>query len=390
MIVHKRLTALLVGVFVLSTYLPAAASILPALGVSGEERVSSAANLISTPISTAVPPTQTTPVSTAEPPEGSPISTAVPTPTPNWLSNPTYLDDRSTATGLIYSYFNAINRKEYLRAYNYWRTPAASLGKYENFAAGFSQTAWAKVRLGQITEGIAAGQIYYSVPVLIKAFTTTGVHQRFISCFVLQLSQPAAQGVPPFVPMGIDHAKTRYVTTPGNGRELLASACSGPDKMGIPVNPAPVTDRDDTIANNYLDDRSDPTQVLRSLVNAINRKEYVRAYSYWEHADGLANVPPYEQFAKGYAETEKVQVMVGVVRSDAGAGQFYYSAPVVLIARTSRGAIQTFAGCYTLHISNPALQAQPPFMPLAIHSADVRQYENVTDPTGLLSRACKP
>ncbi len=31
----------------------------------------------------------------------------------------------------------------------------------------------------------------------------------------------------------------------------------------------------------YLDDRSTPIQVLKSYYNAINRQEYVRAYSYW-------------------------------------------------------------------------------------------------------------
>lgn len=345
---------------------------------------------VSTAVPTTVPPGQT-PVSTAEPPQG-----AVPTPTPApvvppvWYSDTTYQDDRSTATGLIESYFNAINRKEYLRAYSYWRTPEASLGKYENFAAGFRQTARVKVRLGEIGEGIAAGQVYYSVPILIKALTTTGEHQRFIACYVLQLSQPASQGLPPFMPLGIARGKARVVETPGHARELLASACGGSDRIGVPMKPAPVTDPDDVRARNYLDDRSDPTQLMRSLVNAINRKEYVRAYSYWEHTPGSANVPPYEQFARGYADTAKVELMVGIVQGDAGAGQFYYSIPVVMIAQTARGVTQTFAGCYHLHLSNPALQSRPPFQPLAIQSAEVRQVDNLADPVRLLARACTP
>jgi len=346
-------------------------------------------NFFSSPVSTASPPGQA-PISTAEPPQVSPIATAEPTPIPTWISDQTYLDDRSTPTGLIESYFNAINRKEYLRAYSYWRTPAASLGQFEKFAAGYSQTASVKVRLGQISEGIAAGQIYYSVPVLIKALTITGERQRFIACYVLQLSQPAAQGVPPFIPLGIEHGKARVVETPGHTRALLASACGGPDKVGNPISPNPVTDRKDTSANNYLDDRSDPTQVMRSLVNAINRKEYVRAYSYWEHVAGQANVPPFDQFAKGYAKTEKVELIVGMISGDAGAGQFYYSVPIVMIVQTTNGTIQTFAGCYLLHISNPAIQAQPPFQPLAIHSAEVQQVANRSDPISLLAKACKP
>jgi hypothetical protein len=301
-----------------------------------------------------------------------------------------YLDDRSTATGLLASYFSALNRKEYLRAYAYWRTPELSLGKYENFAAGFKQTATVKFRVGEITQGVAAGQIYYSVPVLIRAVTTTGLPQRFIACYVLQLSQPAAQGAVPFMAMGIARAKARLVETPGHGRALLASACSGSDEIGIPLNPAPVTDKGNFGAGNYLDDRSDPTQVLRSLVNAINRKEYVRAYSYWEHLPGMANVPPFEQFMKGYADTKSVDLRTGMVKGDAGAGQFYYSIPVLMIAQTNSGAIQTFVGCYHLHITNPILQSRPPYQPLAIQTAEVQQVVNGGDPLSLLITACNP
>src|SRR5581483_8982233 len=36
-----------------------------------------------------------------------------------------YIDDRSTATQLVRSYFNAINRREYARAYSYWESGPA-------------------------------------------------------------------------------------------------------------------------------------------------------------------------------------------------------------------------------------------------------------------------
>ena len=42
----------------------------------------------------------------------------------------------------------------------------------------------------------------------------------------------------------------------------------------------------------YLDDRSGPEQVLRSYVDAINRKEYARAYSYWEAGVATSQLPP--------------------------------------------------------------------------------------------------
>lgn len=384
--------------FVKASALPTPTATAAPMSLSGGSTLSTSSfaglaafALISAPIATAQPPAGSSPVSTAEPPAGSvPIATSEPDENTTWYSDKTYLDDRSTATGLIKSYFNAIHRKEYLRAYSYWRDPAKSLGLFTKYAAGYKETESVRIRIGQVGEGVVAGSIYYSVPALIKVQTTTGERQRFIACFVLQFPQPSFQGKPPFIPMGIERATVRLVRTPGSGGALLASACGGSDNMGNPLKPAPVTDRNDTSARNYLDDRSDPTQVIRSLVNAINRKEYVRAYSYWEQIAGSANVPPFNQFTKGYAETEKVQLFVGVVQGDAGAGQFYYSVPVVMIATTTREVVQTFAGCYVLHLSNPALQATPPFMPLAIRSADVQQVPNRNDPIGLLAGACKP
>ena len=107
--------------------------------------------------------------------------------------------------------------------------------------------------------------------------------------------------------------------------------------------------------------------MLRSLFNAVNRHEYVRASSYWEtNAQGLA---PYDQFEAGYANTGSVQLTTGTVLSDAGAGQRYYQVPVTLVALTTDNVMQTFVGCYTLHISVPELQGTPPFHPLGIMSA---------------------
>ena len=78
----------------------------------------------------------------------------------------------------------------------------------------------------------------------------------------------------------------------------------------------------------------------------------------------------------------------GKVTGDAGAGQRYYSVPVVLTARTSAGALQTFAGCYKLHLANPEIQAVLPFRPLAIQSAVVKQAANNADTAVLLGQAC--
>src|SRR5215217_463954 len=56
----------------------------------------------------------------------------------------------------------------------------------------------------------------------------------------------------------------------------------------------------------YLDDRSGPVEVLGSLTNAINRREYARAYSYWEPDSAV--LQPYAEFAAGYANTIEVEL----------------------------------------------------------------------------------
>ena len=78
----------------------------------------------------------------------------------------------------------------------------------------------------------------------------------------------------------------------------MANACGD---GGQPIPPTPSPAPDDISAPRYLDDRSDAVSALRSLFNAINRKEYVRAYSYWEA--GAQGLPSFDRFQTGYADT---------------------------------------------------------------------------------------
>lgn len=132
----------------------------------------------------------------------------------------------------------------------------------------------------------------------------------------------------------------------------------------------------------YLDDRSNPEALMRSFVNALNLRQYSRAYSYWEEA-----FRPFEYFKEGYADTQSVEMVMGEIGQDAGAGQRYYSVPVILTAQTSTGT-QYFVGCYVLHLSHPDLQAEPPFRPLAIRSAEVEQVESEAEAQARLPQIC--
>jgi hypothetical protein len=125
----------------------------------------------------------------------------------------------------------------------------------------------------------------------------------------------------------------------------------------------------------YVDDRSTPEQVLRSYTSAINRREYARAYSYWE--SGAADLAPYPEFEQGFADTASVELnVVGPVGSGVGAGQLYWGVPVELVAQSTGGETRRFAGCYVLHLARPQLQAVPPFRPIGIRSAAIRAGED--------------
>ncbi len=285
-----------------------------------------------------------------------------------------YLDDRSTAQSVITSHVNALNLKQYLRAYSYWNLPPGSPSapqSFEQFQAGYANTASIQLKIGTVTGDVGAGQLYYSVPVTLIAQTTSAATQTFVGCYILHLANPAIQASPPSHPLGIESAKVQQVANNVKTDDLMSHAC---EIQGQALTPTAVGDPANIDATRYLDDRSDAVQVLRSLFNAVNRKEYVRAYSYWE--PGAAQPQPFAQFQQGYANTASVQLMTGAVGSDSGAGQLYYTVPVLLVAKTTDNATQTFAGCYTLHLSRPEIQGVPPFQPLGIRSANIHVVAN--------------
>jgi hypothetical protein len=124
----------------------------------------------------------------------------------------------------------------------------------------------------------------------------------------------------------------------------------------------------------YIDDRSTPVAVIQSFYNAIDRKEYARAYSYYEEGQGVA---PFDQFEAGYADTETVSIAFGEVASEGAAGSTFYTVPVSLDAVSNSGKHSYFAGCYTLRLANPAIQAAPPFRPMHIVEGHLKAAKGV-------------
>lgn len=121
-------------------------------------------------------------------------------------------------------------------------------------------------------------------------------------------------------------------------------------------------------SSGYLDDRSNPEAVVSSYYNAIDRREFARAYSYF----GKGTAPAYDAWVEGYADTENVTVSFGQVVSEGAAGSVYYTLPVTLDVKRTDDKRARFAGCYTLRLAQP-LNQQPPFEGIHIEHATLHE-----------------
>jgi len=339
-------------------------------------RLSTATSLPLT--ATSLPPTLTptttfTPVPTLTP------TAVLPVPAEN------YIDDRSTPSQLIISYFNALNRGEYLRAYNYWLNPSGTQGSLSKFISGYKYTSRVDLVFGTITSGVSAGLIYYTVPVLLKASAINGVKANWAACYVLHQSRPENFSLPPFIPMGIIWGSAKTYDSTEDDATALASACSTYPTQGTAVavsrNPLNID------KSNFLDDRSGPLETVSSLLNALNRKEYVRAYGYFLNSSIYPG--SYYPYVAGYADTAAITAVFGTSQSVVVAGGMTYKQPLGMRVEKNDASIQTFVGCYTLQLVTPTAQATPPYHPVGIIAGNFNVVDNSVDLNTLLPKACQ-
>ncbi|GAB1582005.1 hypothetical protein [Phyllobacterium phragmitis] len=113
-----------------------------------------------------------------------------------------YLDDRSSPEALIRSYYNAINRQEYARAYSYYSEEGRE-PDFEKYAKGYENTKSVTIALGKTEPEGAAGSIYWSLPLAIRSATNDGKEEVFTGCYTIRIANPTMQEAPPFQPMSI-------------------------------------------------------------------------------------------------------------------------------------------------------------------------------------------
>lgn len=113
-------------------------------------------------------------------------------------------------------------------------------------------------------------------------------------------------------------------------------------------------------------------EVLRRYFVAIDARDYAAAYALWA-SGGAASGQTLEEFAAGFAETERVRAEIGEPgRVEGAAGSRYVTVPVSVHATTVHGETQRFEGSYTLRRS-VVDGATPEQRSWRIYSAEVRR-----------------
>lgn len=110
----------------------------------------------------------------------------------------------------------------------------------------------------------------------------------------------------------------------------------------------------------YVDDRSSAASLVRSLYNAVNRKEFGRAWAYFGEEKPAKT---FDDYASGFKSTSKVNVHVGQVTSEGAAGSTFFNIPVAIESTEEGKEAKVFTGCYTARLANPQIQGEQ-FQPL--------------------------
>jgi len=112
-------------------------------------------------------------------------------PTPTLSPLPPDAAGVQAAIDVVHEYYNAINARDYRKAYELWSGKGQASGQtFEQFRDGFAHTASVEIDTsgepGDL-EG-AAGSQYVRIPLLIKAKTRDGKEQNFWGEYVLRRS----------------------------------------------------------------------------------------------------------------------------------------------------------------------------------------------------------
>lgn len=142
---------------------------------------------------------------------------------------------------------------------------------------------------------------------------------------------------------------------------------------------------DQTQTQMEYEDLDSPVSLLASYYNAIELKDYQRAYDYWGSTSQT-----YDDFSAGFADTEGVQLIVEPpTRIEGAAGSLYAEVATVVVADHTDGTQHTYAGCFTTRKPNLPPQESNEAPIWTIYNANLTEVEGSNiNIAALLTDAC--
>jgi len=126
------------------------------------------------------------------------------------------------------------------------------------------------------------------------------------------------------------------------------------------------------------DNRNDPVATLALYYGAIDARDYRRAYGYWD-----SPTASFEKFASGFADTDRVRLLVEPsTRIEGAAGSAYAEISTIVVATTRAGIERVFAGCYVMRRSNVQDRGW------LIYRANISQVPSSARVSRMLSQVC--
>jgi hypothetical protein len=266
-------------------------------------------------------------------------------------------DRRDHPVHLLASYFDAVTRQDYARAYDYWTYGLAfpdNESLFKPFVAGFadvrSMRALARLPVTMTAHAGAfnAAITFADVPVVVLTTLKSGEGLILAGCFQV-LKFNASAGDPNWY---LSFARLEHAMTVDF--EHASGLCTTVESFPTPWP---------------TDNQRSPIDVISSYYDAIAARDYTRAYSYWmDGAPGQTS-----QFAQGLAGIDHIEVVVALSFNMGITADGAYASIPLLITTTHNGESQSFAGCLVTRQSpGPVGDDALPDPNWYLHQADIQ------------------
>jgi hypothetical protein len=236
---------------------------------------------------------------------------------------------------LLYDYYSAINRLDFVTAYNLRVKPRQT---YDVFAAGFTGTSRVVPHFGAI-EGVDPAN-NGSVRTVLMGYQTDGTVKSFVGCFTVT----RASGDWRISTFRFDPLPTTQTLYQASIDALLNQPCGGTYRITGVVG----------------DPEANAITTLRAYYDLLNQQNYGGAYAMWlsplpgpkpNGAPATDYRTNYTTWVNGYATTEHIFVYPGAyLEMGASAGHSYLNGllPVVLVSEHTDNTFEAYAGCYVM------------------------------------------